>query len=48
MTRKEVWTTMEVSEKTVVKANPIQRMGAWLKDNFCVERKEAGRIAIKN
>lgn len=37
---------MEASEKTVVKANPIQRVGAWLKGNVCVERKEAGRIAM--
>ncbi|MGN0968805.1 MAG: electron transport complex subunit RsxE [Oscillospiraceae bacterium] len=27
-------------------ANPLQRVGRWLKENFRVERSEAGRIAL--
>lgn len=37
---------MEASEKTVVKTNHVQRITTWLKENFCMERKEAGRIAM--
>lgn len=39
-------TTDKIAVEETTAGNPLQRAGRWLKDNFLVERSEAGRVAL--
>ncbi len=39
-------TTDKIAVEETAAGNPLQRAGRWLKDNFLVERSEAGRVAL--